>query len=312
MTNLKKTPLIIRAPNWVGDVVMCLPALEALAQIGFELHIIGRPWILDLLAATSYRLYSISKNISLLKGSFELRKLPYKNMILFPISLSSAIMARLANKKIIAYPFDRRRMLLTKSAIIPKNVHYVEKYWELARFAASYWMPEVSWPNQIPKKIILPIPNNHLHDANKILHEKRINRPYWVLCPTSIGTGSHKESKVWPHWKSFSQFLEQRGEIIVTCPGPGEENACRKLLPNAILLPNINLGTYRAIMSQSKYIIANDSGPMHLASTLDTPMHVGIFGVTDPMRTRPWGGRFIGNQNGWPSLNEVLNACLQS
>jgi ADP-heptose:LPS heptosyltransferase len=37
-------------------------------------------------------------------------------------------------------------------------------------------------------------------------------------------------------------------------------------------------------------VVANDSGGMHLASAVGTPV-VGIFGLTDPAQTAPLGSR---------------------
>lgn len=42
-----------------------------------------------------------------------------------------------------------------------------------------------------------------------------------------------------------------------------------------------------SIVSSAKIVVANDSGPMHLANALDVPV-VGIFGSGDAVRTRPF------------------------
>lgn len=43
--------LLIRLPNWVGDVCMCLPALDALRARGVSLTCVGRAWAPNLLKA---------------------------------------------------------------------------------------------------------------------------------------------------------------------------------------------------------------------------------------------------------------------
>jgi hypothetical protein len=35
---------------------------------------------------------------------------------------------------------------------------------------------------------------------------------------------------------------------------------------------------------------------------------LGIFGKSDPARTRPWGGQYVGSSDGWPDLNTVQAA----
>jgi heptosyltransferase-2 len=100
--------------------------------------------------------------------------------------------------------------------------------------------------------------------------------------------------------------LIEQGETVVACPGPGEAAACAAALPGARLLDGLGLGAYAAVMSLSRRVVANDSGPMHLAAAVGAPV-LGIFGVSDPGRTRPWGrsGAIVGNRNAWPTVQAV-------
>jgi ADP-heptose:LPS heptosyltransferase len=43
-----------------------------------------------------------------------------------------------------------------------------------------------------------------------------------------------------------------------------------------------------ALMKRASLVIANDSGPMHIAAALDRPL-VTLFGPTNPVRTGPFG-----------------------
>ena len=43
--------LVLRLPNWVGDVCMALPALSALEACGLALRPVGARWAADLAAA---------------------------------------------------------------------------------------------------------------------------------------------------------------------------------------------------------------------------------------------------------------------
>ena len=42
--------LMIRLPNWVGDVCMSLPVIALCRALGLEVAVAGRPWAGDLLA----------------------------------------------------------------------------------------------------------------------------------------------------------------------------------------------------------------------------------------------------------------------
>ena len=97
--------------------------------------------------------------------------------------------------------------------------------------------------------------------------------------------------------------------MVVACPGPGEEAACAAALPGARMIPGLGLGAYAAVLAGARRVVANDSGPMHLAAAVGAPV-LWIFGVSAPRRTAPWGGRsrFCGGEGGWPAAGEVWKA----
>ena len=43
-----------------------------------------------------------------------------------------------------------------------------------------------------------------------------------------------------------------------------------------------------ALIQRCDLFISNDSGPMHIAAAVGTPV-IGIFGPTNPVKNRPWG-----------------------
>ncbi len=53
---------------------------------------------------------------------------------------------------------------------------------------------------------------------------------------------------------------------LVVCPNTKEEMLCSQLVPDAVVLPGLNLAQYAAVLQKASGVIANDSGPMHLAS----------------------------------------------
>lgn len=306
-----KIPLMIRAPNWVGEVVLASPAFEALSKIGFDLHIFIHPPNLELLSGTSYNLYPLHRNTKASQGRQVLKSLPYKHIVLFTRNHSNIYMSLLARKKSIAYFKKRPKdFFISKKIKTNDQLHFLLQYWELARFTAKYLMPDAIWP-EVPKKINLPIRQDYIEKAKKLLLEKNINQPFWVLCPMAEGKclkGIRNAFKIWPYWKEFSLILKENGIQFVVCPGPGEEVECRELTPDAAILPDLNLGEYLAVMSLAKQIVSNDTGPMHMAATLDVPM-LGIFGRSEETRWYPWGGRVIVVEKGWPNLTQVLDAC---
>ncbi len=72
--------------------------------------------------------------------------------------------------------------------------------------------------------------------------------------------------------------------------GPGDEKDANKivsLLPNAVKIPNCTFMQMGAIMENCKFILSNDSGPMHLAAALNIPL-LAFFGPTNPKFHAPY------------------------
>lgn len=112
----------------------------------------------------------------------------------------------------------------------------------------------------------------------------------------------HPSAK-WPpkRWPStgFAEtidILQGRGWRAVVILGPGEKEileglrgACRT--SPVFLWPPAPLETLGALLEKADVFVGNDSGPMHMAAAMGTPV-VAIFGPTQPDRCRPKGSPF--------------------
>jgi heptosyltransferase-2 len=78
---------------------------------------------------------------------------------------------------------------------------------------------------------------------------------------------------------------------------------------DATVLPESDVGTFAALLAGARLVVANDSGPGHLAAAVGASI-VSVFGVTEPEKTRPWGPRvrLVGSGAGWPRYEDVLAA----
>jgi heptosyltransferase-2 len=295
------TALAVRLPNWVGDVCMALPALSALAAGGWELRLFGRGWARDLLAGHGWTVAVLPRGMfaaaRAMRGSAEAG-------VVFTNSFGSAAQMRLAGIRATGYRAELRGVLLGRALRRERKLHEVAAFWRLACDRLGQAVTAAP-----PGELGLVLAEAHRALAAAALAAAGVGGEYVALCPLAAGLGPEGRSKVYPGFPLLCRGLIEAGATVVACPGPGEDGACAAALPGARLLPGLGLGAYAAVLAGARRVVANDSGPMHLASAVGAPV-LGVFGVSAPGRTSPWGARsrFIGDAAGWPSAGEVWRA----
>lgn len=294
--------LVVRLPNWVGDVCMALPALTALAERGVELHLVGKGWAGDLLAAHGWPVTRLPSGLG--QAATTVRALGIPRGLLLTNSFGSALQFRLGGVRAVGYRRECRTILLGRG--VPRLVggHEVAVFWRLAQEVAV-WLALPPLPPEPPAQLGLRLTEAHRQAAVNALQQAHVHSPYVVMCPLAAGTINGR-SKIWPSFAPLARQLSERGVTLVACPGPGEEAASTEALPGVRQLPGLGLGAYAAVCARALHTIANDSGPMHLAAAVNAPV-IGIFGITDAVRTRPWSsqGRTVGGADGWPTVAAV-------
>lgn len=108
--------------------------------------------------------------------------------------------------------------------------------------------------------------------------------PFAVLLP-----GTNWQTKKWPieHYATLAELLEVEAGLRIVVAGAGDALPLATQLPSALnLATRTTLPQLVALLERASIVIANDSGPMHIASALGRPL-VTIFGPTNPIRTGP-------------------------
>ena len=90
-------------------------------------------------------------------------------------------------------------------------------------------------------------------------------------------------------------------------PGPGELERSAAQFPGASILPGVDLGTYAALMQAAARVVANDTGPGHIAAAVGARL-VGVYG---PRSSAIWGPigprvRLLHGTDAWPEVETVL------
>ncbi|MFO1219801.1 MAG: glycosyltransferase family 9 protein [Burkholderiaceae bacterium] len=302
-------PLIVRLRNWIGDVILGLPALQLLAEHGYDLQLVGKGWAASLFAGHGWpvatRAGTLRERVAQLRAlrraardadpGFDRRE----NMLLLPHSFSAAMEARLAGLKAVGYAQEARSWLLARAEPITYGGHALVSYWELGcRF--------VGVQRTAPQRIALRTREADQQRADALLREHGLAPGFVAICPFAGGT-FEKLDKKWPAFPDFARQLLQRGHRVVIVPGPGDEAVVREHYPGVTAIGGIDLGVYGALLRRCGVMVSNDTGPAHLAAAVDARV-LSVLGPTKPEQWAPWGTdvHIVKRWPGWPGTDEVM------
>jgi heptosyltransferase-2 len=300
-------PVIVRLPNWVGDVVMAMPALSHLTQAGFTPMLVGRAWARTLLAAYGWEIHP--RAASLRARVRQLHELHLRaaradaqfgdrrNTLLLTNSFSSALEAWLARLRAVGYRQDARSWLLSRAVAQPRDpIHESARFWRLATALTGSDMPQ-------PAQLRLRVPPLAQQAADALLAQHALGGDFACVIPFATGTLQGK-AKAWPSFAPFARWLRQKLPVVLV-PGPGETEYARQAFADAIAFEGIDLGVYAGILKRARLVVSNDTGPAHIAAAVGTPL-ISVLGPTDVVRYRPWGSHVsVVQQLPWPTLEEV-------
>ena len=299
---MKKT-VLVRLPNWLGDVVASLPALEILLEAGYDVHCLGRSFSHHLLPSGIKKFTPVKKKWEEMKI---LRSLPSSRIIFLRSAFSSVFFARSFGHETVGYFGNNRRLWLSHGIPEPKGVSKAKFFALLVVEALHFWNESVDDLEKtfIPKHIINDMDTEKMKKLLQTFGLKE--KTFLVCCPLSAGKKSNPEWKRWDGFEFISRQLKEKNMPHICCPGIGESEQCSLRLPEALILENLGLREYAAIMQLSAGVISNDSGPMHLAASVGVPIF-GIFGDTDPEKYGAEGDHVknFGTLGQWPSKDQV-------
>jgi len=302
-------PLIVRLRNWVGDVILGVPALHLLQQHGYRLELLGKGWARSLLGGEGWSHHTRPKK--LLDAVKLLRNLrdtaaaqdpgfrSRENALTLVTSFTGALEARLAGLKAVGYGQEARGFLLARTEPITYGGHALVSYWELAcRFLRIEQPP--------PASIELKTAPADQQKADALVAQHGLGERFVVICPFAGGTFEHLD-KTWPHFADFTRALLAQGRRVVALPGPGEEGIIEQHHAGVTMLPGVDLGTYGGLLRRAALVVSNDTGPAHLAAAVGAPV-LSVLGPTKPEQWAPWGPtvHIVRRWPEWPSADEVV------
>ncbi len=304
MLSPMNAPLLVRLPNHLGDTLMTLPALDRLATGGYRLTLIGKGWTRPLFEAYEWPVHPVPSTFGATIAQWRALRAQSgtDHAVLFTNSFGTALGARLGGAAAIGFATEARGWLLSRAVAIPPrwtgDLHTVEYYDALADAL-------LGTPARVVPPIALRLAPRATIAAHALLAQAGVGSPFIVLCPGATGRHRGRE-KTWREFARLTSWLLERKERVVALPGPGERAHFQTVLPGATILPETDVATFGAILAASRLVVANDSGPGHLAAAVGARL-LSLFGVTEVEKTRPWGLRVtvVGSNAGWPAFDEV-------
>src|SRR6266567_6037178 len=285
--------IMVRAPNWLGDAVMSIPALEALRRRfpAAAIVVVAKPWVSELYwhhpAVNRQIVYDADGKQ---RGSSGFRGLlkrlggeHFDAAILFQNAFHAAWMAWRAGIPVrIGYARDGRSPLLTDAVRLPPRAAYSHQayYYLQLLFRAGIIAtpnPARSWDEPMLK----------LTDAERAWAERQLNAlglggPRYLV-------GIHPGASFGPakRWlpERFAELADRLVEAlhadILIFGSAAEQPLAEEIADEMEHVPTILAGetTLRQLMAlfaQCRLIVTNDSGPMHVAAGLGVPQ-VAIF-----------------------------------
>ena len=297
-TRVTYTNLLIRVPNWLGDTVMATPAVRQIRKFfpkskitllvhprleGFWSAFRGMDRVMTFSPTGTRGFWA---TVSALRGE------GFDAALTFPSSLSSAFQLFASQIPVrIGWSAEGRDPFLTHPIAHEKDrkVHLVWDYLELAQRAFNC--------HAKPGPFLLEAGIDSMAKRNAVgLLGSKGARGIIALAPGA----AYGPAKRWPleYWRGLiGILLNKRKETLVILGGEEEQQAFLPLWNEMKkddsdrlldLTGKTDIPVLTALLSQCRLLVTNDSGPMHLAAAVQTPVVV-LFGSTSPLWTGPFG-----------------------
>ena len=282
--------ILIRLPNWVGDIVMALPAIQSLRAHRPEAHLIGmaRPEHVEL----AQRIAELDEVVPAppRTGSDRrqawwgavrrLRAAKLQAAVLLAPSFEAALSSWLARIPVrIGQDTDRRSWLLTEAVVVPAGQHRSDGFLDLvARLGAqpvSGYFPLVL---QAPERAF----------ADRVFAQAGLQPD---ARPVLVNPAAAKTPRAWSsdRFRQLAERIVDRHDgvqVLVHHHPPFTVVRDWPSHPSIYLVEGATLVELAAVVERCGLYVGNDSGPMHLAAGLGVPT-VGIYGSSSPSHTSP-------------------------
>lgn len=276
--------ILIRLPNWLGDVVMSTAFIATVQQLYPEaaVDVIVKKELADVagLIPGLNTIYLFSKNeFRGLKGAYRFgRQFAHNQYDLFfnlPTSFSSLVIGWASGAiKRIGFMNEGGFFMLTNAYKKPLNCHRVQEYANL--------LERFSGKNNSANGVELNVPVPEAINKNRVI----------------LNFNSEAVSRRMPHEKGLAiinQLTNVFSDTTFTFIGSPKESTFIEHIINEAenknrienLAGKTSLSVLVSLMASSAVVLTTDSGPAHLANSVGTPTVV-LFGAGNEHNTAPY------------------------
>ena len=275
--------ILVVSPNWLGDVVMAMPAVRRLLRErpGDSVSVLCRPAFACLWRAVAGvgGVVELAKEASATLGAGRLlRSLRFDEALILPNSFRSAVAPFLARTPRRRGTGSHARWLLVNDVVrfsaAEERLHQTLEYSKILCGTAECDFSDTGFR---------PSPDGAVEGLD------RSPRPLVGIVPGA----ARGPSKRWPGFAEAARLVAEAlpGVRFAVFGGKGEERDCEETaaaVGAANYCSRTNLAQFASSLAACDAVLCNDSGGMHLASAAGTPV-VAVFGATDPEKTGPIG-----------------------
>jgi heptosyltransferase-2 len=285
-------PVLLRVPNWVGDAVLALPAVSALAAAYPErgVVVVARravaPLYVGLAGVTDVILVPRRGWVRLTAVPRALRERPALAVV-FGHSMGAAAEAAVARPRAAwGYGGPLRRVAL--DVALPRRWLRGRHRWEAYALLAA----AVTGRPVAERYAVATLPGDAA-DADRLFAEAGLDAGVGPV--VSLVPGGNAASRRWPaeRFAALAAALQRNGARVVIQGGPGDApitGPIAALAEGAALdwTGRTTLSVLAECFRRSALVVSNDTGPMHLAAAVGAPV-IALCGAADERETGPRG-----------------------
>lgn len=277
--------VVVRAPNWLGDVVFSLAAIRDLRRNfpAARIEVLVRPALAALYGAVrevdGVRVSGgLREDVRTLQGAFDAA-------VLLPNSFGTALAPFLAGVPARwGYATDGRGPLLTRRARVPVGVRGRSEVYYYRAMLAGVGLEVSASPD-----VSLRCPDDWAARGAALLE----GPGDWIGINPGAAFGTAKR---WipERFAAVADRVARDTGAGVAVVGAASERPLGEAIagimrsPTRVLCGETTLADLTGVLSRMRLLLTNDSGPMHVAAALGVPV-VAVFGPTDWRETAPLG-----------------------